>query len=203
MHPHKCIQAYNTHTPLAQKWVSTSHSLSEAQSRRKQQHGALTQACCTAPSPRNTQRACTHHRGFLQAQRRPWNSSRPWCCYQPGKGIHLNQCKWLSAWTRQPRERQLHGPLGSAGEERGFCLDPARNKSKDEESCILVPVSAFSCTKGSCSLGTKPRKVNSRVNSKTREGTEVFSKQKAKTSTVYRKTARDAPNARSSAKGMS
>lgn len=163
---------------------------------------ASTQACCTAPNPRNTQRACTHHHGFLQAQGRPWNSSRPWCFYLPGKGIHLNQWKWPSAWTRQPRERQLHSPLGSTGEERGFCLHPARNKSKDEESCILVPMSAFSCTKGSCSLGTKPRKVNSRVNSKNRESTEVFSQRKAKTSVVYCKTARDVPNACSSIKGV-
>ena len=49
-------------------------------------------------------------------------------------------------------------------EESIFCPDPAGNERKDEESCFLVPTSAFSCSEGSSSLGTEHSKVNSRVN---------------------------------------
>lgn len=88
----------------------------------------------------------------------------------------LNQWKGLEAWTLASWLRQLYTRLCSTGEERIFCPDAAGNESKDEESCFLVPASAFSCSEGSPSLGTEHSKVNSRVNGRNREGAEVFSR---------------------------
>jgi len=73
----------------------------------------------------------------------------------------------LPAGTRQPWERQLLSPFCSIGEERGFCLDPAGNKSNDEESRLLVPTSDISLHKRIVQFGHRAwnhKKINSVVN---------------------------------------
>lgn len=193
----------HTH-PLAQKWVLPTLSRG-VMSRCKHQHGAIIQACCTAPNSLNTRGSWKCYHGFLQTQRSPWNSSKPWCFYQWGKGIHLTSWKDRTfSCTQQPWKRQFHSPLCSTREERGFCPDPARNESKGWSKLRFSAHNWFFLYKRIMHFGQIEQnhgKANSIVNCRNRDSTEIFSKQNAKTGVVYCNIARDAATAYSSIKG--
>lgn len=142
MSPHKCIHAYTAHAHSIPRTEvrEASHSLSGARSLRRRQHGALTQSL----HQRHGTRSAPAHAARFPASTDEVRELFQTRTLVPARWRRsLNQWKGLEAWTLASWLRQLYTRLCSTGEERIFCPDPAGNESKDEESCFLVPASAF------------------------------------------------------------
>lgn len=93
MHPHKCIHAYNTHTSPHTE-MSASHSLEWSDEPiQVLPWSYYTSLLHCTKLTEHTRHSWKRYPSFLWAQRRPWNSSKPWCFYQLGKGIHLTNWK--------------------------------------------------------------------------------------------------------------
>lgn len=158
------MQRIHTH-PLAQKRGSAPHRIDP--SVHVERFAALHQ---TPGTRLQTPLRCP------QAPRRPWTTSKAWCFYQPGKSTHLTSWKDYRPVPSSPGKGSFTA-FSAVEERKGLLPSSCRQRIKGWRK---VPLSAFSGTKGSCSLGTKHRKVNSRVSGRNRESSGVFSKQTPK-----------------------
>lgn len=170
---HTCIYSH-THSIPRTEVREASHSSVE----RGACAGAnmeLLPSLCT----KGTERAgalCARSTFSCEHRRRSGSSSRLGRCTSEVKALiePVERTRKPELWL--PGYSSFTPGLCSTGEERIFPIsDPAGNESKDEESCFLGACECLYCSEGSSSFGTEHSKVNSRVNGRNREGTEVSS----------------------------